>query len=175
MPKKRATARARASKAGRPVPEIIIRTQGDDFNSFPSTKEDKRRLKHSSLVSRIEKANAKTHKRRRSSKKLVTTLESLAGALPEATQDGSDNAITGGTRIRHASLKSRPGALKRKEQLEGLERERFAKNMAQMSTGQVPSGDTKVHGEGANSTSSRWAALRGFIRSTMSAENCNVK
>lgn len=89
-----------------------------------------------------------TKKRRRPSKKLITTLESLADALPDA---GGENAISesrngeimaevdraevrGGlgamTKIRQRSLKSRPGAMKMREALEKRERERFERNMA---------------------------------------------
>ncbi len=68
-------------------------------------------------------------------------------------------------KIRHKSMKSRPGATKRKEKLEKLERERFGKNMAQMAG---PAGeDRTVTMDTQSSTSSRWASLRGFISQTM--------
>jgi hypothetical protein len=77
--------------------------------------------------------------------------------------------------IRHNSIKHRPGALKRKEKLDRLERDRFAKNMAQMAVGL----ETKETAPGSNdqpaetastensATSNRWAALRSFISQTM--------
>jgi hypothetical protein len=54
------------------------------------------------------------------------------------------------------SLKSRPGATKRKEKLERLERQRFSANLAQMA------------GSGmANPVADRWAALKNHVQSTM--------
>ncbi|KAF2218641.1 ribosome biogenesis protein SLX9-domain-containing protein [Elsinoe ampelina] len=58
------------------------------------------------------------------------------------------------------SIKSRPGAMKKKAQLEMAEKDRFAKNMAQM----APS----IHGDGAQVQSAdRWSSLRAFIGQTM--------
>lgn len=112
-------------------------------------------------MNRIEKAHKKPLKRRRPSKKLVTTLESLADALPDA---GDEVRIVGDVKIRHKSLKSRPGAMKRREKLEKLERERFSKNMAQLAAGSATNA-----GEEAQkvATANRWAALRGFISQTL--------
>jgi len=80
-------------------------------------------------------------------------------------------------KIRLRGLKSRPGATKRREKLERIERERFGRNMAQL-VGGVTKEDTsagKMQVEGqeggetsqTTSTASRWAALRGFISQTM--------
>jgi hypothetical protein len=112
-------------------------------------------------VNRIEKAHKKPLKRRRPSKKLVTTLESLADALPDA---GESERIMDGAKIRHKSLKSRPGAMKRREKLDKMERERFGRNMAQLAAGSA-----QVSGEEAQkaATANRWAALRGFISQTL--------
>jgi hypothetical protein len=112
-------------------------------------------------VNRIEKANKKPLKRRRPSKKLVTTLESLADALPDA---GESERIVGDAKIRHKSLKSRPGATKRREKLERMERERFGKNMAQLAAGNAQEGGEEAQ---KAATSNRWAALRGFISQTL--------
>ena len=142
-------------------------------DTFKTSKKDKQRIKHASLVSRIEKANTKTRKRRRPSKKLITTLESLADALP--TPDDNGDAIVDGNRIRHKSLKSRPGAMKRKEKIQDMERDRFAKNIAQMATLEADSSlqvsrGTTILADGApdaeTSTAKKWAALRDFIAST---------
>jgi hypothetical protein len=54
-------------------------------------------------------------------------------------------------------MKSRPGALKRREKLDRGERDRFTKNMAQMATTTSQTGGT----------SEKWAALRGFISQTL--------
>lgn len=143
--------------------------------TFKSTKKDKRTIKHSSFVSRIEKANSKAKKRRRPSKKLVADLESLANALPDdAHGETGDGVESGNAKIRHRSLKSRPGAMKRKEKLETMEKERFGKNMAQMVTGTAVTAATESvdasaagSASGAGASSTRWAALRGFIQQTM--------
>lgn len=79
--------------------------------------------------------------------------------------------------IKRKSLKSKPGAMKRREKLDKSERDRFAKNMAQL----APSGTTELGGsihttadqsdqlasQQPPSTSQRWAALRGFISQTL--------
>ena len=145
-------------------------------DSFINSKRDKRVIKHSAFVNRIEKANKKPLKRRRPNKKLVTTLEGLADALPDL-QDIGDLGQGGSEsgKIRQKSMKSRPGATKRREKLEKMERERFGKNMAQLAARSAQentnSATSSMQVEGAppqsSSTSSRWAALRGFITQTM--------
>ena len=77
--------------------------------------------------------------------------------------------MVGNAKIRHTSLKSRPGAMKKKEALINLEKERFNKNMAQMAA--LPTvGDAAVNnGEVVKtgcSSGNRWAALRQFIQNT---------
>ena len=80
---------------------------------------------------------------------------------------------SGDAKIRHRSLKSRPGAMKRKEKLETMEKERFGKNMAQMVARTATASTTIVEGSeavaanGRGASSNRWAALRGFIQQTM--------
>ena len=141
-------------------------------------------------MSRIEKARpASAKKRRRPSKKLVAGLESLAAALPQANAEAggatADGAALGQARlIRQKTLKTRPGAMKRKERLERAERERFGKNMAQMvgtpAAGNAPRSENPLQvtplmsngpaaepASAAAATGSRWAALRGFISQTM--------
>ncbi|EFE37610.1 conserved hypothetical protein [Trichophyton verrucosum HKI 0517] len=159
-------------------------------SEFPSSKKDKRLIKHSSFISKIEKSRKKPLKRRRPSKKLIANLDSLANALPDAG-DGdepvSTHTIDGNTQvnvIRHKSLKHRPGATKRKEKLDRMERDRFAKNMGQLAAGikttdtdntamdAQPSVESGVDASAAaggdsSSTSARWAALRSFISQTM--------
>lgn len=83
-------------------------------------------------------------------------------------------------KIKHKSLKSRPGAGKKKEKLVAMEMERFGKNMARMAAGSsAPNvaprgeqeggmgggGDGNVVAKG--SSAERWAAIRGFISQTM--------
>lgn len=130
-------------------------------------------VRRSSLISRIEKSKAKpsSQKRRRASKKLVTNLESLADALPDIPK--SRNGETGlgdPTIIRHKSLKSRPGATKKKELLISLEKERFNKNMAQMMQscqGKEEEKDSATVSDREKGGRSKWAVIREFIQQTM--------
>ncbi|KAL2427041.1 hypothetical protein ABEF95_007339 [Exophiala dermatitidis] len=167
---------------------------------FPSSKKDKRRIKHAILIDRVTKSSAKKPaKRRRPNKKLVTTLDALADALPtEFDGDGDGNNGDASANTQHAgdrpqdqvniikrkSMKSRPGAMKRKEKLDKGERDRFAKNLAQLAAAApkpATTGETNAsRGDGDSdsdsdpkptatvaSTSDRWAALRGFISRTL--------
>lgn len=145
-------------------PQATHREGAEVSDNFLNTKRDKRTIKHSAFVNRIEKGNKKPLKRRRPSKKLVTTLESLADALPDMDEAEGGETVVGDAKIKYKSLKSKPGARAKKEKLERMERERFGKNMAQLSVGR----QTAVEGAPEPSeTSSRWAALRGFISQTM--------
>ena len=65
-------------------------------------------------------------------------------------------------------MKSRPGAMKRREKIDQGERERFAKNLAQMaaSTG-LASGGSIEQTNGTPLMSQRWAALKGFVSQTL--------
>lgn len=141
-------------------------TLGDDFRT---SKRDKRQIKHASLISRIAK-NAHPQKRRRPSKKLVANLESLADALPEAEE--AHDAASQVNIIKQKTLRHKPGALKRREKLEKVERDRFVKNMAQMASLQpppAPASNSEATSESnpANPTANRWSALRNFISQTM--------
>ncbi|MCJ1432026.1 hypothetical protein MMC27_001382 [Xylographa pallens] len=171
--KKRIPSHARVSRRSAKRPSHSTTNYPSNDDTFKSTKEDKRRIKHSTLISRIEKANTRVKKRRRPSKKLIANLESLVDALPEAGSAGPNEVAVGDAWIRQRSLKSKPGALKKKDKLEKLEMERFSKNMAQMAH---VTGDGSRHGPRADALevkgratdgSQRWAALRGFIQSTM--------
>ena len=63
--------------------------------------------------------------------------------------------VAGGqAKIQKKSLKSRPGAMKKKEKLEKMEKERFNANLAQMATSSSTSND-------------RWAALKNHVQNTM--------
>ncbi len=150
-------------------------------------------------------SSSKTLKRRRPNKKLVATLESLGDALADIDDEiqrgiaegedgeGMDSLQKTQGKVRHKSLKSRPGALKRKERVVKGEMERFGQSLAQLVTvkegttaGQqqpsttAPAGKTAQEGDGMDvetegqtavqeqsATSNRWAALRGFISATM--------
>ncbi|EFW13340.1 hypothetical protein D8B26_007082 [Coccidioides posadasii str. Silveira] len=153
----------KASSAGEEAVDTF-----DSFDSgFHTSKKDKRIIKHSAFVSKIEKSCKKPFKRRRPSKKLVANLDSLADALPDADDEVPEDAQV--NIIRHKSLKHRPGAMKRKEKLDKVERDRFAKNMAQMATGLADPKEPAASTVDATQTSSsnRWAALRNFISQTI--------
>ena len=77
-------------------------------------------------------------------------------------------------------MKSRPGAMKRREKIDRAERERFGKNMNEMAgrredprgVAQSPGvGDADGGGDQSITTQSshgtKWAALRGFIAQTL--------
>ncbi|RHZ65681.1 FAM207/SLX9 family protein [Aspergillus thermomutatus] len=161
----------------RPIKKTVTTTSGgkgavpstksayleDDFRT---TKRDKRLIKHASFVSKIEKSSKKAPRRRRASRKLVANLESLADALPETETEMNDPSNQVNI-IKQKTLQHKPGAMKRRQKLEKLERDRFAKNMAQMSSIQTnvqPEAEPKNE---TNSTSNRWSALRNFISQTM--------
>ncbi|RWA12437.1 hypothetical protein EKO27_g2670 [Xylaria grammica] len=196
-PSKRGSLRAKlAAKAGtephapRKAPRPNAVTPSVD--GFTSTKKDKRIIKHSTFISRIEKTHRKPLKRRRPGKKLVANLESLAEALPDLLADGETEEGLRQLRegkIRHKSLKMRKGALKKKEKLVRGEMDRFSHSLARLNSMSARNADADIqverHGKtvGARtstqpepqtqaqdptvSTTSRWAALRGFISSTM--------
>lgn len=124
-------------------------------------------------MNKVTKSATKKPRRRRPNKKLVTTLDALADALPDDDDDDktNSNSATGGRPedqvniIRRKSMKSRPGAMKRREKVDNSERDRFAKNLAQLAAAKpvAKAGDDKA----VPSTSERWAALRGFISQTL--------
>jgi hypothetical protein len=142
-------------------------------------------------MSRVEKAQQRPLKRRRPSKKLVANLESLADALPDLLADGETaeglRQLREG-KIRHKSIRMRKGALKKKEKIVKGEMDRFSHSLAQLNAvkiggegaaaaiqveGQVQGqaagtqAPTQSQAQATTSTASRWAALRGFISSTM--------
>lgn len=124
-------------------------------------------MKSSSFMSRVAlSAGVKKSKKRTGrgrSQKLKTTLDSLADALPELEAGMGGEEILAG-KIKHKSLRSKKGALKRKEQVVKGEMERFGVSMAKLSEAQPQSTQKKAE---ASAPSSRWAALRGYISSTM--------
>ncbi|KAI1756682.1 ribosome biogenesis protein SLX9-domain-containing protein [Xylaria castorea] len=192
-PSKRRSLRAKlAAKAGgephapRKAPRPDAVTPSTD--GFTNTKKDKRIIKHSTFMSRVEKAHRKPLKRRRPGNKLVANLESLADALPDLLADGETEEGLRQLRegkVRHKSLKMRKGALKKKERIVKGEMDRFSHSLAQLNAMGTKSADadmqveeqgqdgdararTQSEAQGpAASTANRWAALRGFISSTM--------
>ncbi|CAH0050325.1 unnamed protein product [Clonostachys solani] len=144
-------------------------------DSFLSSKRDKRQIKHSSFVSRISEGSrvAKSKKRtRRPGNKLAADLDALADALPEIDPGAAANR----GKVQHKSLRTRKGALKRKERIVKGEMERFGASMARLAdlpADQVAQKQQQVDEKmdeapvPAASTSNRWAALRGYISTTM--------
>ncbi|KAF4445926.1 hypothetical protein F53441_10397 [Fusarium austroafricanum] len=152
------------------TPAKVFRDDAAVTDSFLSSKRDKRLIKHSSFVSRITSSRiSKSSKRRRPSKKLATTLDSLADALPELEEGDAEQQ----GKIRHKSLKSKKGALKKKERVVKGEMERFGVSMARLTAQdgtKVPQDESmdKTDDKPAPApTANRWAALRGYISSTM--------
>lgn len=161
--KKRTTTRAESARAARPVLNTAGLSKPDEASPsfFTSSKKDKQKTKHSSFISKIEKSSTKTLKRRRPNKKLVANLESLADALPDFDGEGADGEVEIGQakitqRNPMKSMKSRPGALKRKEKLEKLEMDRFNKNLVQLATANP----------GA-AVQDRWAVLKNHVQGNM--------
>lgn len=142
---------------------------------LPSSKKDQRRIRHAQLMSKVSKSTMVSKRRRRPNKKLVTTLDTLVDALPpqegEFSQgaNSSDQPTSQVNIIKRTSSKSRPGALKRQQTEANAERERFAKNMAQMSSGKPTETavTTTFNSPNVASTTERWTALRVFIAQTL--------
>ncbi|KAL8730994.1 MAG: hypothetical protein Q9181_004459 [Wetmoreana brouardii] len=170
---RRSSIRSRATKISSTVSPPVRHTHARSQSAFSTSKKDKRMIKHSALISRIEKFQSQSKKRRRPSKKLVTNLESLVKALPDAPSR-KDEAPTETpiARIRHRSLKSQPGAMKKRDKIIRIEKERFNQNMAQLAAMRRSGadGDGATDGTGAITdpgTGSGWATLRSFIQQTM--------
>lgn len=154
-PSARQRALARLSATGPAPPRKTHRPDSAVTDAFLRSKRDRRLIRHSAFVSRIAKttdsSGEKRARRRRPSKKLVTTLQSLAAALPELEEDGDR---PDGGKVRHRSLRSRPGALKRKERVVKGEMARFGASLAQLMT---MKGGTGAAPNGSNGAGDRTA------------------
>lgn len=70
--------------------------------------------------------------------------------------------------IHRKSMKSRPGALKRREKVDKGERERFARNLAEMNGKKAEErGNNGVEVGDGLGLHDRWAALRAFVSQTL--------
>lgn len=160
------------SKSVQPSKSILKHKEGPRLtvvkpeSLFATNKKDKRRIKHAQLMSKVTKSSTSKPRRRRPNKKLITTLDSLADALPgDIEESGSEREVAGASAadqvniIKRKSMKSRPGAMKRKQKLDNNERDRFAKNLAQMAVSTSTSG--------AATSAEKLRALRGFISQTL--------
>ncbi|CZT23184.1 uncharacterized protein RCC_08894 [Ramularia collo-cygni] len=170
------------------VPAEEARSNGMLDAEWRLNKQDKRAIKHNALLNKVREAGVtkkKVLKRRRPGKKLAGgNLDDLADALPDAgdeemEDDGEEwegveeegeggvvkkarrkrKKVPVGGRMEMKSLSMRQGAMKRKAEMEGKEKERFGKNLAKMVEG---GGAGKEGGQ-----AERWAALRAFIGGTM--------
>ncbi|KAL8727084.1 MAG: hypothetical protein Q9166_006271 [cf. Caloplaca sp. 2 TL-2023] len=160
---KRSAIRSRPFKTGSTPSNPIRHIHPKAQTPFSTSKKDKRIIKHSALISRIEKSKASPKKRRRPSKKLVADLESLAAALPDAPPKDEQVKETGIAKTRHRSLKSKPGAMKKKEKIISMEKDRFNRSMAHMAT--LQSSDIGPSRTGSDPLSrNKWTALRTLIQ-----------
>lgn len=178
------------------LPSKVFRKDAQVSDEFINSKRDKRIIRHSSFVSRITSSKISKNKRRRPKNKLKTSLDSLADALPELKRgEGGEEILAG--KVKHKSLRSKRGALRRKERIVKGEMERFGVSMAKLSAMQPADGTGRTSqsraGEGSDAdvdestrktstrkgdsqqtsttpsaaTSERWTALRGYIAATM--------
>jgi len=99
-------------------------------------------------------------------------MESLADALPELELENGDG---GEGKIKMKSLRSKPGAMKRKEKVERMERERFGRNFSVLMGArkdneevvkEVEMGEGTVEAE-VPKKKGRFAALRAWVDSNM--------
>ncbi|KAF8428113.1 ribosome biogenesis protein SLX9-domain-containing protein [Tirmania nivea] len=162
------------------------------------TKKSKRTARHAVLLTRIatsaitksSKKNLKRKESRASKQNLITGLSSLADALPDAdNEDGwedwehdvfdqsSKDALRnlqhkrkagGEGKMKMKTIKSKPGAQKRKEKVLREECVRFGKNLAIMNSATVAAvAEGRKSGAVQVPAVNSWAALRGFIANTM--------
>ncbi|KAI0482969.1 ribosome biogenesis protein SLX9-domain-containing protein [Xylariaceae sp. FL0804] len=131
-------ARSAAPHAPRraPRPDAAAPSAVDD--AFTESKRERRLVRHNALVSRIEKAHARpaAQRRRRPGKKLLAAehLGELADALPELEEEKKDQQQHRQQqgRARHQSLRSKRGALARKEKVVRGEVRRFGDSLAKL-------------------------------------------
>jgi len=146
------------------------------------SKKDKRAVKHTHLLNRLSSSKAvssrisKPLKRSRKPKALSGgNLSSLAAALPDSTEDnGLGNKGNSTSEIKRvllgASLKSKSGVQKRREEVAKLERERMKGNMGVMSS--AAAGQSTLPGQDKDTQAggSTWAALRAHIAQSMAVQ-----
>ncbi len=151
------------------------------------TKAHRRHVKHATLISRLQRTavDSRVKKRRRPSQKLATDLAALGDALPESLETTlkAHGGFGNAGKITRRSLRSRPGAMKRKEKLMMAERARFDKNLALLAfgPGKTSVGELEVSSqtnedqntlsvgplESTKRNKARWTAIREHISRTM--------
>ena len=201
----------RLVRAGRPVPDTVDRSHAQSHPHDKKTQRQMQRQRLMERVrdAGISKPpqTAVVKKRRRPGKKLIAAedLDDMRDALRDIAGHGdvdewegfsdADVAVhvdgkkrrsrvrEGEGKIQMRSLKHRPGAMKRKRRLEGVEMERFGWNLAQLSANtkalerEVQGRPAEDAGGGGAAATSRekWAALRAFIGSTMERDDSFTK
>jgi hypothetical protein len=178
------------SKPCNPLPRPKPSTSSSSFyrsnsseSTFANSKSDKRIIKHSAFVSRVEKSSTKKSlKRRRPNKKLVTTLESLADALPDVEElvrvheSGDGLKANGQKKLESKSLSHGKGFMKRRDKVEKGEKERFGKNLGViMGSVATPAASATVDvgkenagaEKSASTTAGRFAAIRAWVNDNM--------
>ncbi|KAF4126973.1 hypothetical protein GMORB2_0710 [Geosmithia morbida] len=198
------------------LPTKVFRPGAAVTDSFLESKHDRRLIRHSSFLSRVRSSSDKVTKsggssrRRRRPGNKIASLDSLGDALPDlddelATGSGAGAGAPAHGKIRHKSLRTGRGALKKKEKLVRGEMERFGVSWARLADAPPPvtvkdeemddddsqQQQQKQDGEKigidtvaptpapapapAPATANRWAALRGFISATMEQNPAFVK
>ena len=197
----------RLVRSGRPVICTVARSQAQSHPQDNKSQRQMQRQRLMKRVrdAGISKPpqTAVVKKRRRPGKKLIAAedLDDMRDALRDIAGNGdgdewqglsdADTATQAGRKkrrrrlregegkIQMRSLQHRPGAMKRKRRMEGVEMERFGRNLAQLSANtkalerEVQGQDAEdAGGGGAAATSQeKWAALRAFIGSTMERDD----
>lgn len=179
------------------LPAKVFRPGAAVSDEFLSSKRDRRTIRRSVFASRVAASASaasassagrvvrRRSKRSREDKARLGNLSALASALDDLT--GDDEAAAGAAdarpgRVRHRSMKMTKGALKRKERVVRGEMQRFGVSMARLAevapaadgpslqgradAGVAPAGEAAREPQPAK-TADRWAALRGYISSTM--------
>ncbi|RPA84942.1 hypothetical protein BJ508DRAFT_303333 [Ascobolus immersus RN42] len=165
---KRKTARSKAAAApARPsITEDDAATTALPTHIIQPTKKAKREAKRVGFLSKVAKKtpthmkNINRRKNRAARDNLKTTLESLADALPEFGEEESTMVSASSkdalAQIRaKKSIKSQPGAMKKKEKVVKEEIKRFNQNLGAITTGEQAGGLKP------------WQALRNFIGQTL--------
>ena len=197
----------RLVRAGRPVPDTVDRSHAQSHLQDKKLQRQMQRQRLMERVrdAGISKPSqsAVVKKRRRPGTKLVAAedMDDIRDALRDIAGNGdgdeweglsdADTATQAGGKkrrrrlregegkIQMRSLQHRPGAMKRKRRMEGVEMERFGRNLAQLSAN-TKALEREVQGQaaedagggGAAATSQeKWAALRAFIGSTMERDD----
>lgn len=165
-------------------------------DAFLNTKSDKRLIRHSTFLGRIgkpratptQRKNLKRREKKKTADAALREMDGLADALPSLTaEEVSAGAAERDGRVRLKSLRSKPGALRKKERVVRGEMERFGVVSAQLAAVREAvaapakeeedddAEDAEMKGapfaevgrQQPSVAANRFAALRGFISATM--------